>query len=136
MLGSLWRLGDQQAVLLDGEAQAAALGNSIAVDDEQEVQIEPAQFTLGLEGFSAWALCAYVSVVSVLFLATLLWLAFLLVRAGLDLLWGTLLPGSSSSGPYPPVQTKRVGTDVHYEVVELHGGDTDSEKVSSPLLSA
>lgn len=136
VLGSLWRLGDHQAVMLDGEGRAAEVGNSFAVDDEEEVQVEPAQFTLGLQGFSAWALCAYVSVISVLFLATLLWLAFVLVRAGLGMLLGTLFQGSSSSGALPPVQAKCVGTDVRYEVVELHNGDSNCENVSMPLLSS
>ena len=62
-----------------------------------------------------------------------MWLAFVLLRAGLGLLWGALFKTSSSDGAILAVHTKCLGTDLHYEVVEVRGGDCDT--VSVPLLS-
>lgn len=129
LLGSPWHLSNQQPLFLDRDVYTDA-DNSFFADEV--LQVEPAQFTLGLEGLSAWALCAYVSVVSVLFLVTLMWLAFILVRAGLSMLVNKLLSAAYPAGDDTPAHAMKCdGTDSCYDVVEVH-----CEKVSAPLLRA
>lgn len=136
VLRSLWSLSNEHAVVLASDSHAD-VDHSFATDDSfftDSSVPQPRQFILEMEGLSAWALFAYTSVICALFLVTVMWLAFIFLRALLSTLvkklWGTIFP----AGEGMQVRAvKAVGSVAHYEVVEVH---SVSEKVDRLLLSA